>query len=117
MDSPRARPSGTRVAFHASAGRVYRIAVAGSAETIRLNLKRPPVSRDFTGSKARAVLQGGNASGTIVDVGRAGRTRQTRRNRVLGINGRISPPVLPGTPGRPDVCAEYHYHGRLLGRR
>jgi hypothetical protein len=109
--------AGSMVAFYAIAGRVYRIAVAGSGGRISLNVKPATVREDFTGGSARAVLQGGNASGTILDVARGGRTRQTRRNKVLGINGRISPPVLPGTPGRRDICPDYHYHGRLLGRR
>jgi hypothetical protein len=55
--------------------------------------------------------------GTIFDVDGRDRTRHTRRNRLLRVKGRIAPPVLPGTPGRSDVCPGYHYHGRLFGRQ
>jgi hypothetical protein len=105
------------VTFHAIAGRMYRIAVAGNATLVRLHLRALPESDDFNGARVRAVLVDGPASGTIVDVAGNGRTRDTRRNKVLGVKGRISPPVLPGTPGRRDVCLDPHYEGRLLGRK
>jgi hypothetical protein len=108
--------SGSAVAFHAIAGREYRIAVAGSGGGIKLNLRRWSTPRFLMGRHFRAVLGGYKFSSTIFDVGRGGRTRGTRRNRVLGFRGRIAPPVLAGTPGRRYVCTDYHYRGRLFGR-
>ena len=111
------RRCASTVTLYSIADRMYRIAVAGNAPLIRLHLRALPENDDFNRGRARAVLVDGPAGGTIVDVAGNGRTRDTRRNRVLGIKGRISPAVLPGTPGRRNVCLDPHYEGRLLGRK
>lgn len=109
------RGCGSTVELYAIADNEYRIAVAGTAGRIKLSLKAPQKG-DITGRAVSAVLLAGRAWGTVFDVAADGRTRHTRRNQVLGVRGRIAPPVLPGTPGRRDICLDWHFHGRLLGR-
>jgi hypothetical protein len=109
---------GTSVRFYAIAGQTYRLAVSGEDPGGRIRLGIEPwASRHFRGGNVRAVLRDGPAFGTIIDVDSRGRTRHTRRNRLLGVSGRLVPGALPGTPGGAPRCRSYHYRGTLLSRR